>query len=192
MNSKVDDYINQSKQWQAEMRKLRSILLGCGLTEELKWRQPCYTFNNNNIAILQGFKAFGALMFFKGALMKDPKEILEKPGDNSQAARRFPFTNLQDITKVEPTLKAYIREAIEVEKSGLEVSFKKVAEFEVPEELQSALDESSDFNKAFKALTPGRQRAYLLHFSSPKQSKTRQSRVEKCRQRILAGKGLTD
>ena len=191
MNPKVDGYLGKAKKWQQEMGKLRRIILDCHLTEELKWGKPCYTFQKSNVVIIQGFKESCALLFCKGALLRDLKGILEKPGENTQAARRLRFTNVQEIVEMEPTLKAYIQEAIEVEKVGLEVNFEKNPE-PVPEELQNKLDEIPALKAAFEALTPGRQRAYILYFSAAKQSKTRESRVEKCMQRILAGKGLDD
>src|SRR5437762_2437542 len=190
MNPKVDKYLRRSK-WQKVLEKLRRIILDCGLTEELKWGKPCYTFQNSNIVILQGFKGSCALLFAKGALLHDPKRILEKPGESTQAARRVPFTNVREIVEMEPVLKAYINEAIEAEKAGLEVEFKKNPE-PIPEELQNKLDENPALKTAFSALTPGRQRGYILYFSAAKQSKTRESRVEKWMQQILKGKGLND
>jgi uncharacterized protein YdeI (YjbR/CyaY-like superfamily) len=191
MNPKVDGYLRKAKKWQEEMEKLRMIILACGLTEELKWGKPCYTFQKSNIVILQGFKEFCALLFAKGALLNDPNSILEKPGENTQAARRIPFTNVREIVEMEPVLKAYINEAIEKEKAGLKVDFKKNPE-PIPEEFQNRLDEVPALKTAFDALTPGRQRAYILYFSAPKQSKTREARVEKCMQQILNRKGLND
>ena len=191
MNPKVASYLSRSKKWREELEKLRMIILGCGLTEELKWGKPCYTFQESNIVILQGFKEFCALLFAKGALLNDPNRILKKPGENTQAARRIPFTNVREIVKLEPVLKAYIKEAIAMEKAGLEVTYKKNPE-PIPEELQNKLDENPALKTAFKALTPGRQRAYVLYFSAAKQSKTRESRVEKCMPQILNGKGLND
>ncbi|MEP6670460.1 MAG: YdeI/OmpD-associated family protein [Chthoniobacter sp.] len=190
-NPTVDAFFRKAKTWRDEMEKFRTIVLSCGLTEELKWGKPCYTFQESNIVILQGFKEFCALLFAKGALLKDPKNILEKPGESTQAARRIPFTDVREIVKMEPVLKAYIREAIAAEKAGLKVEFKKNPE-PVPEELQNRLDETPAFKTAFEALTPGRQRAYILYFSAAKQSKTREARVEKCRPQILKGKGLDD
>jgi uncharacterized protein YdeI (YjbR/CyaY-like superfamily) len=192
MNPKVDVYLSKAKRWQEELEKLRMIILDCQLTEELKWGKPCYTFQKSNIVIIQGFKEFCALLFAKGALLNDPNSILEKPGENTQAARRIPFTNIREIVEMEPILKAYINEAIEVEKAGLEVSYKKTSDFTFPEEFQNKLDEIPALKTAFDALTPGRQRGYLLYFSAPKQEKTRESRVEKCMQQILNGKGLND
>jgi uncharacterized protein YdeI (YjbR/CyaY-like superfamily) len=190
MNRKVDGYLKRSK-WQEELEKLRKISLACGLTEELKWGKPCYTFQNSNIVILQGFKEFCALLFAKGALLNDPNGLLEKPGESTQAARRIPFTNVREIVEIEPVLKAYIHEAMAAEKAGLEVEFKKNPE-PIPEELQNKLDENPALKTAFRALTPGRQRGYILYFSAAKQSKTRASRVEKWIPQILQGKGLDD
>ncbi len=189
MNPKVDEYLRKAKKWQEEFEKLRRISLDCGLTEELKWGKPCYTFQKSNIVILQGFKEFCALLFCKGALLNDPRGILKKFG--WQAARRIPFTNVREIVEMEPILKTCIHEAIEVEKAGLKVNCKKNPE-PIPEELQNKLDEIPALKSAFDALTPGRQRGYILYFSAAKQSKTRESRVEKCMRRILNGKGLND
>jgi uncharacterized protein YdeI (YjbR/CyaY-like superfamily) len=191
MNPKVDRYLRRAKKWQKEMEKLRRISLACGLTEELKWGKPCYTFQQSNVVIIQGFKEFCALLFCKGALLNDANGILEKPGENTQAARRIPFTNVREIVEMEPILKAYVHEATEAEKAGLKVNFKKNPE-PIPEELQNKLDEIPALKTAFDALTPGRQRAYILYFSAAKQSKTRESRIEKCMQQILNGKGLND
>ena len=192
MNPKVDQYLRRAKKWQKEMEKLRRISLGCGLTEELKWGKPCYTFQNSNIVLIHGFKEYCALLFFKGALLKDAKGILVQQTKNVQAARQIRFTNVREIDKIEPILKAYIKEAIEVEKAGLKVDYKKTADFAIPEEFQNKLDEIPALKTAFDALTPGRQRGYILYFSAPKQSKTRESRIEKCMQQILNGKGLND
>ena len=189
MNPKVDGYLTKAKKWQEEFKTLRRILLDCQLTEELKWRKPCYTFQKSNVVIIQGFKEFCALLFCKGALLNDPKGILKKFG--WQAARRIPFTGVREIVKMELILKAYIHEAIEVEKAGLKVNFKQNPE-PIPEEFQNKLGESPALKTAFEALTPGRQRGYILYFSGAKQSKTRESRVEKCMRRILNGKGLND
>src|SRR6202011_117427 len=192
MNPKVDFYFSKAKKSQEEFEKLRMIILDCGLTEELKWGKPCYAFQKSNIVIIQGFKEYCALMFCKGALLNDPNGILKKPGENTQAARQIRFTNVREIVEMEPILKAYIYEAIEVEKAGLKVNFKKNTELIFPEEFQNKLDENPALKTAFDALTPGRQRGYNLYFSAPKQSKTRESRVEKCMQQILNGKGLND
>jgi len=191
MIPEVDDYISKSPKWQAELTQLRRIILDCQLTEAWKWRVPCYTFQNSNIVLMSALKEYCALSFFKGALLKDAREILKKPGENTQAARLIRFTSVREIVTLEPVLKAYLSEAIEVEQAGLKVDFKKEPE-PVPEELQNKLDELPAFKTAFAALTPGRQRAYLMHFSAPKQAKTRESRVEKCMPRILDGKGLND
>jgi uncharacterized protein YdeI (YjbR/CyaY-like superfamily) len=168
------------------------VCLDCGLIEELKWGKPCYTYRESNIVLIHGFKEYCALLFFKGALLKDPKDILVQQTENVQAERQIRFTNVRQIVEMEPTLKAYIKEAIEVEKAGLEVSYKKTSEFAIPEEFQNRLDESPVLKKAFRALTPGRQRGYLLYFSAAKQSKTREARIAKCEQQILKGKGLND
>src|SRR6202047_2946231 len=168
------------------------IILDCQLTEELRWGKPCYTFQKKNLVLIIGFKEYCALLFCKGALLNDANGILIKPGENTQAGRQIRFTNVREIVEMEPILKAYIYEAIEVEKAGLKVNFKKTTEFIIPEEFQKKLDKIPAFKTAFKALTPGRQRAYILYFSAPKQSKTRESRVEKCMRQILNGRGLND
>jgi uncharacterized protein YdeI (YjbR/CyaY-like superfamily) len=191
-NPKVDAFLIRAKKWQEEYEKLRDIVLDCDLTEEFKWMHPCYTFENKNVVLIHGFKDYCALLFHKGVLLKDPQRILIQQTENVQAARQIRFTNVQEIIEMEPILKAYIHEAIEVEKDGLEVTFKKNTEYIIPEELQQKFDEIPDLKTAFEALTPGRQRAYLLHFSQPKQSKTRASRVEKYIPQILGGKGLND
>jgi uncharacterized protein YdeI (YjbR/CyaY-like superfamily) len=190
MNPKVDGYLRKAKKWREEFERLRTIVLECGLTEELKWGWPCYTFQNRNVVLIHGFKEYCALLFFKGALLRDPKGVLIQQTKNVQAARQIRFTNVREIVKLEPVLKAYIREA--KEKAGLKVNFKKTADFKIPDEFQNKLDEIPTLQTAFDALTPGRQRAYLFYFSQPKQSKTRESRVEKCMQQILNGKGLDD
>ena len=192
MNHKVDFFFNKAEKWQNEYEKLRMIVLDCGLTEELKWGCPCYTFQKGNIVLIHGFKEYCALLFFKGALIQDANGILVQQTENVQAGRQIRFTTIREIVELEPILKAYIYEAIEVEKAGLEVSFKKHDEYTIPEELQHKFEEIPALKTAFEALTPGRQRAYMLHFSSPKQSKTRESRVEKCVEQILNGKGLDD
>ena len=191
MNPKIDVFLSGAQQWREETEKLRMIILGFGLTEELKWGKPCYTLQKSNLLIIQGFKEYCALMFCKGALLKDPQGILKKPGENTQAARQIRFTHAREIVEMKPTLKAYIYEAIEAEKAGLKVEFKKNPE-PIPEELQNRLDEIPALKTAFGALTPGRQRAYILYFSAPKQSKTRESRIGKCMRQILNGKGLND
>ncbi len=192
MNPKVDFYFTKAKKWQDEIRKLRMIVLECGLTEELKWGVPCYMFGKSNIVLIHVFKEYCALLFFKGALLSDTNGILIQQTENVQAARQIRFTNVKEIVKMERTVKAYIHEAIEVEKAGLKVDLKKTAEFKTPDEFQNKLNEMPALKNAFEALTPGRQRAYKLYFSAPKQSKTRESRVEKCMHQILDGKGLND
>ncbi|MGR3205409.1 YdeI/OmpD-associated family protein [Bacillus glycinifermentans] len=192
MNPKVDEFLSQATKWKEEYEKLRNIVLDCELTEEFKWMHPCYTFNHKNIVLIHGFKEYCALLFHKGALLKDPHGILIQQTENVQAARQIRFTNVQEIVEMETILKAYINEAIEVEKAGLEVEFKKTTEFAIPEELQHKFDEIPSLKTAFEALTPGRQRAYIFYFSQAKQSKTRESRVEKYVQKILDGKGLKD
>jgi uncharacterized protein YdeI (YjbR/CyaY-like superfamily) len=192
MNPKVDWYFNKAKKWREEYDKLRTIVLDCGLSEELKWGCPCYTFENSNIVLIHGFKEYCAFLFFKGALLKDAKGILVQQTENVQAARQIRFTDVEEITDLEAILKAYIKEAIKVEKAGVKVPLKKVSEFKMPEEFQNVLDGTPALKKAFHALTPGRQRGYLLYFSSAKQSKTRESRIEKSLPKILKGKGLDD
>jgi len=192
MNPKVDVYLRKAKKWQEELEKLRTIILDCQLTEELKWGVPCYTFQKSNIVLIHVFKEYCAILFVKGALLKDANDILITQTENVQAARQIRFTNVQEIVEMETILKDYIYEAIEVEKAGLKVNYKKATEFIIPEEFQNKLDEIPALKTAFYALTPGRQRAYLLYFSAPKQSKTRESRVEKCMQQIFNGKGLND
>lgn len=192
MNPKVDGFLRKAKKWKEEFEKLREIVLDCELTEDFKWMHPCYTYENKNIVLIHGFKAYCALLFHKGALLKDTHGILIQQTENVQAARQIRFTNVQEIVEMSDVLKTYIRAAIEVEKSGVEVDFKKHEAYAVPEEFQTKLDDIPELKTAFEALTPGRQRAYLLHFSQPKQSKTRESRVEKYMQQILDGKGLND
>jgi uncharacterized protein YdeI (YjbR/CyaY-like superfamily) len=191
-NPKVDAFLSKQKNWKDEFEKLRTIILGSGLTEELKWGTPCYTFQNRNVVLMHGFKNYCALLFFKGALLKDPDGILIQQTPHVQSARHLRFTSVRQIVKMKTTLKAYLNEAVEVEKAGLKVNFKETSEFTVPEEFQNKLNDSAALKKAFRALTPGRQRAYLLYFSTPKQSKTRESRIEKSTPQILAGKGLDD
>lgn len=192
MNPKVDFFFNKAEKWQEEYAKLRTIILDCGLTEEVKWGVPCYTFQESNIVLIHGFKEYCALLFHKGALLKDPDGILIQQTENVQAARQIRFTSVQEIVKMEAILKAYIFEAIDVEKAGLKVNFKKSTEFTMPEEFINKLEEVPGLQDAFDALTPGRQRAYILHFSAPKQAKTRTSRIEKWLPQILNGKGLDD
>ncbi|MBW7571979.1 YdeI family protein [Caproiciproducens sp. AGMB10547] len=192
MNPKVDEFLCNAKQWREEYEKLRMIALDCELTEEFKWMHPCYTFQNKNIILIHGFKEYCALLFHKGALLKDPNGILICQTENVQEGRQIRFTGIQQILDMEPIIKEYIYEAIEVEKSGLKVVKKETADFTVAEEFQKKLDEIPALKIAFEALTPGRQRAYFFYFSQPKQSKTRESRVEKYMQKILEGKGLDD
>ena len=191
MNPKVDFYFNKTGKWQKELEKLRTLVLDCGLTEELKWGVPCYTFQNSNIVLIHDFKEYCALLFFKGALLNNNKGLLIQQTKNVQAARQIRFTNVQEIVKMKTTLKAYVFEAIEVEKAGLKVELKRDRE-PLPEEFENTLDKNHALKTAFEALTPGRQRAYILYFSAPKQSKTRESRIEKCMPQILEGKGLND
>ena len=191
-NPDVDFYFTKAKNWSAELKKLRAICLESGLTEELKWGKPFYTFAEGNVLVIWGFKDHCALGFCKGALLKDSDRILSKIGENTQAVRKIRFTSVEEIIAMEPLVKASIREAIEVEKAGLEVTYKKTSEFIFPEEVKNKLAEDRALKKAFADLTPGRQRGYLLYFSAAKQSKTRASRVEKSRAKILAGKGLND
>lgn len=192
MNPKVDWFFDKATQWQEEYEKLRAICLGCGLTEELKWGQPCYTYRKGNVVLIHGFKEYCALLLFKGALLNDPNGILVQQTENVQSARQIRFTNLLEIIELEPVLKAYIHEAVEVEKAGLKVEMKKTSDFKVPEEFQTKLDHIPALKKAFEALTPGRQRSYLFHFSQPKLATTRQERVEKYIPKILDGKGWDD
>jgi uncharacterized protein YdeI (YjbR/CyaY-like superfamily) len=201
MNPKVDWFFDKEGKWQKEFEKLRMIILDCGLTEELKWGQPCYTcptgssgraFQNANIVLMHGFKEYCALLFFKGALLNDPNGILIQQTENVQSARQVRFTSVREIVKKERTLKTYIYEAIEVERAGLQVKLKKTKDFKIPEEFQSKLDKMPALKTAFDKLTPGRQRGYIFHFSQPKQSKTRAARVEKYLKQILNGKGLDD
>ncbi|MFN0032096.1 MAG: YdeI/OmpD-associated family protein [Flavobacteriales bacterium] len=206
MNTSVDSYfINgcgrcplggtpecKVQSWQPELKKLRMIVNECGLHEECKWGVPCYTFQNSNVAIVSALKDYAALSFFKGSLLNDTHNVLVSPGENSQSSRLIKFTDVQEITKAEPILRAYIYEAIEVEKAGLKVTFKKIDEYKKPEELQLKLDADPALKMAFESLTPGRQRGYILHIAQPKQAKTREARVEKCIPLILSGKGLDD
>jgi len=192
MNPKVDFFFSKDTKWQKEYEKLRMIILDCGLTEELKWGCPCYTFEKRNIVLIHGFKEYCALLFFKGALLDDPNGILIQQTENVQSARQIRFTNIREINKMEKILKAYTYEAIEVERAGLKVKLKKTSEYKIPEEFQKQLDKKPALKKAFDALTPGRQRQYIFYFSQPKQSKTRESRVEKSLKQILNGKGLDD
>jgi uncharacterized protein YdeI (YjbR/CyaY-like superfamily) len=192
MHSKVDVFLSKASRWGKEMEKLRAIILDCHLTEEFKWGCPCYTFQDTNIVLIHAFKEYCALLFFKGALLKDPNGILIQQTKNVQSARQVRFTNLKEVVKLAPVLKTYIYEAVEVEEAGLKVTFKKTSDFTVPEEFQKKLDKNRALKTAFEALTPGRQRAYIFYFSSAKQSKTREARVEKYIPQILDGKGLDD
>jgi len=192
MNPKVDWFFNKAKQWQDEYVKLRIIALDCGLTEELKWGCPCYTFNKSNIVLIHGFKEYCAFLFFKGALLNDADGILIQQTKDVQSGRQMRFTNILEIVDLEPVIKAYIYEAIEVEKAGLKIVRKTTADYDVPAEFQSKLDRIPALKTAFEALTPGRQRGYLYYFSQPKTSKTREARVEKYIPQILDGKGVDD
>ncbi|WP_312510373.1 YdeI/OmpD-associated family protein [Chryseobacterium culicis] len=192
MNPKVNFFFNEAKQWKKEFEKLRTIALSTELVEDLKWGCPCYTYEGKNIFLIHGFKEYCALLFFKGALMKDPDHILIQQSKNVQAARQIRFTDVKQINDMEQVLRAYMFEAVEIEESGAKVEMKKTKEFEMAEEFQNKLDENPALQKAFKALTPGRQRAYLLHISSAKQSKTREARIEKCIPQIMEGIGLKD
>ncbi|MEI9907005.1 MAG: DUF1801 domain-containing protein [Actinomycetota bacterium] len=191
-NSRVNGFMRHEKKWRPEYEKLREIALASGMTEELKWKHPCYTINDKNVVLIHGFKTYCAFSFFKGVLMKDPKKLLVQPTKNVQAGRQIRFANLEQIIKMEPTIKAYIREAIKVEKAGLEIEYKKTDEFDMPDELHDKFKEIPELKKAFCALTPGRQRGYLLFFSGAKQSKTREARIEKSMDKIFDGKGLDD
>jgi len=192
MNPKVDGLLRKAMNWREEFETLREIVLDHPLTEEVKWGQACYTSGGKNVVLIHGFKEYCALLFFKGALLKDPKRILIQQTENVQSARQIRFTNIREIVAMKPILKAYLQEAIEVEKAGVKVKLKKTSDFKVPEEFQEKLDEIPALKKAFAALTPGRQRGYLFYFSAAKQSKTREARVEKCMPQILQGKGLDD
>jgi uncharacterized protein YdeI (YjbR/CyaY-like superfamily) len=188
MNPKLDVYFAEATKWYAELNRLRTIVVDCGLSEDMKWRQPCYTFGAGIVLLISPFKDYCALAFFKGALLKDPRGVLVAPGENSQAMRHIRFTGVREIVEQEPVIRSYIREAIEIEKAGLKIE--KHSEHAVPEEFQTKLDENPGLKMAFEALTPGRRRAYLMHFAQPKQSKTREARIEKSLPQILEGKGL--
>lgn len=192
MNSMVDEYIRKEKKWREEFEKLRRILLDCPLAEDFKWGKPCYSFEGKNVVLIHGFKEYCAILFIKGALLKDPHGVLIRQTENVQAGRQIRFTNVQEIAGMETILRDYIHEAIDVEKAGLEINYKKNTDFRIPEEFQRKMDEIPALKIAFEAFTPGRQRAYLLYFSEPKQPKTREARVEKYTQQILSGKGLDD
>ncbi len=191
-NPKTDFFFNKQGQWQDEYAELRNIILDCDLTEDLKWGCPCYTFNDKNVALIHGFKEYCAILFMKGALMQDPKNILIQQTENVQSARQLRFTSKAEIVKLKATIKSYVQEALQIEKAGLKVELKKTTEYSVPEEFQAKLDTDADLKRAFLSLTPGRQRAYLFHFGQPKTSKTREARVEKAIPHILDGKGLDD
>jgi uncharacterized protein YdeI (YjbR/CyaY-like superfamily) len=191
-NPKVDAFIRDAKRWQAELKKLREILLESELTEEFKWYQPCYTFQGKNVVVISGMKESCAFALFKGALLKDAHGVLTAPGKNSQSTRWIKFTSVREVVEMKTILKAYIREAIEVERSGLKVKLRKTSDLKFPDELQTMLDEFPDFKAAFETLTPGRQRAYIYHISGAKQSKTRETRVLNCMPQIMKGKGLLD
>lgn len=192
MNPKVDWFFNKDTKWKKEYQELRTIILDCGLIEELKWGCPCYTYEKNNIVLIHGFKDYCALLFFKGALLNDPNGILIQQTKNVQSARQIRFTEVKQIVKLAKTLKAYVYEAVEVERAGLKVKMKKTSDFKIPEEFQRKLDKIPLLKKSFYELTPGRQRAYIFHFSQARQSKTREARVEKYIKHILNGRGLDD
>lgn len=192
INPKVNFFFTKAKKWKGELEKLRAIALDSSLTEELKWGVPCYTLHGSNVFLIHAFKDYCAILFHKGVLLKDPKKILIQQTENVQSARQLRFTSMHDIVDLEPTLKAYMKEAIKVEKAGTKVEYKKTTEFKMPEEFKSKLDKNVKLKKAFDALTPGRQRGYLLYFSSAKQAKTREDRIEKNMERIMSGKGLED
>ena len=191
-NPKAEAFVRRSEKWQDELAQLRAIILECGLDEALKWGVPCYTFEGNNIVLIHEFKEYCAMLFFKGALLSDPDGLLVQQTANVQATRQLRFTNVQQVREQQAAIKGYVREAIAAEQAGLKVPMKETAEFRVPKEFQDKLDEIPELKAAFEALTPGRQRGYLLHFAAPKQSKTREARVEKCMQQIFDGKGLND
>jgi uncharacterized protein YdeI (YjbR/CyaY-like superfamily) len=192
MNPKVDFFFNKAGKWQKEYEKLRKIILSCGLDEKLKWGVPCYTFQDSNIVLIHGFKDYCAILFPKGVLLQDPEGILIQQTKNVQSARQVRFTDVREIARLEPALKAYVYQAIEVEKAGVKVRKKTTADFEMPEELQTRLAKNRALKKAFEALTPGRQLSYIYYFSQPKLPKTREARVEKYIKQILSGKGLED
>ncbi|MGN6532543.1 MAG: YdeI/OmpD-associated family protein [Ginsengibacter sp.] len=192
MNPRVDFFFSNAKKWQKEFEELSMFALDCGLTEELKWGVPCYTFQKKNVVLIHGFKEYCALLFFKGVLLKDPKTILIQQTENVQSARQVRFTNIEQIIEMEPILKTYIFEAIEVEKAGLKVPLKRTSDYSIPEEFQIKIDANKELKSAFEALTPGRQKAYIFYFSQPKLSKTREARIEKYITNILKGKGIDD
>lgn len=192
MNSEVDKYLDNLNKWKKELTRLRELIADCGLTEDFKWMHPCYTYNKKNILLIHGFKEYFAILFNKGALLSDPKNMLVQQTENTQSARQIRFTDISEIEEFKPTIKEYIYEAIEVEKAGVKIKMKKTSDYEIPKELKQKFKVNSDFESAFKNLTEGRKRGYLLHFSQPKQAKTRISRIEKNTKRILNGKGLND
>jgi uncharacterized protein YdeI (YjbR/CyaY-like superfamily) len=192
MEKNIESYFSKPKKWQKEIQEMRAIALDCNLTETFKWGHPCYTLNNDNIVLIHEFKSYCAYLFFKGALIQDEKGLLIQQSENVQAARQIRFTHVDEIIKLKKILKAYIFEAIAIEKAGLKVALKETAAYTIPEEFQQVLDKQKKVHKAFYTLTPGRQRAYLLHFAAPKQSKTRVARIEKCLPLILSGLGLND
>jgi uncharacterized protein YdeI (YjbR/CyaY-like superfamily) len=192
MNPKVDWFFTKATKWQEAYEELRAIVLGCGLTEELKWGVPCYTCNNSNVVLIHGFKAYCALLFPKGALLQDKSGILVQQTENVQSARQIRFACVEDVNRMKSLVKAYVKEAIEIEKAGLKVEMKGTTEYKQPDEFRLVLEDMPELRTAFEALTPGRQRGYLLYFSQPKQSKTRESRIEKYVDKILEGKGLED
>ena len=192
MNKKVDQYLNSLKNWQDELTRLRALILDCGLTEDFKWMHPCYSNNGKNIVLIHEFKEYCAILFHKGALLKDPKNILVQQTENTQSARQIRFTNVAEIEELETIIREYVFEAIEIEKAGLKVKMKKTSDFEFPKELKQKFKENPKLEKAFNNLIPGRQKGYLLHFSKPKQGNTRISRIEKSTERILNGKGIND
>ena len=192
MNSEVDKYLDNLNKWKKELTRLRELIADCGLTEDFKWMHPCYTYNKKNILLIHGFKEYFAILFNKGALLSDPKNMLVQQTENTQSARQIRFTDISEIEEFKPTIKEYIYEAIEVEKAGVKIKMKKTSDYEIPKELKQKFKVNSDFESAFKNLTEGRKRGYLLHFSQPKQAKTRISRIKKNTKRILNGKGLND
>ncbi len=192
MNPKVDDFISSARKWQNEFMKLRQIILDCKLKEELKWGNPCYTFQDSNVVLIHGFKEYCAILFFKGALIKDTYGVLIRQTENVQAARQIRFTGIREINELESIIKSYINEAVELEKAGVKVKLKQTSEYPMPEEFRKRIQNNNSLKSAFESLTPGRQRAYLFYFSQPKQSGTRESRIDKYLQQILDGKGLND
>ncbi len=192
MNPDVDFYFQRAEEWEDELRELRQLVLDSGMTEELKWGVPCYTVERANVLLIHYFREYCALAFFKGVLMKDPEKMLIQQTENVQATRQLRFTDVAEIRELEPIIRSYINEAIDIEKAGLKVAYRKTEEYHVPEEFQQRLDEDADLRAAFERLTPGRQRGYLLHFAQPKRSTTRYSRIDKCTPRILEGRGLND